>query len=136
MRWRKQNMHNTSVALYYTLLWFIHFEWFNCFLFLWLFAVLLMVCVTKVAKAALEKALAENEDIDSIVPIPIPQLPIVSNPSLDLQQPLVVKVADAQDNQEKWNTCPVNSSPQPPSSSKKTPCLILFYFFICIFFDI
>lgn len=58
-----------------------------------------MVCVTKVAKAALEKALAENEDIDGIVAAP--QLPIVSNPSLDLQQPLVVKIDPTQDNQEK-----------------------------------
>lgn len=64
-----------------------------------LFAVILMVCVTKVAKAALEKALAENEDIDGIVAAP--QLPIVSNPSLDLQQPLVVKIDPTQDNQEK-----------------------------------
>ncbi|RVW55545.1 TVP38/TMEM64 family membrane protein slr0305 [Vitis vinifera] len=62
-------------------------------------SVILMVCVTKVAKAALEKALAENEDIDGIVAAP--QLPIVSNPSLDLQQPLVVKIDPTQDNQEK-----------------------------------
>ncbi|KAL6343481.1 hypothetical protein AAG906_024846 [Vitis piasezkii] len=62
-------------------------------------SVILMVCVTKVAKAALEKALAENEDIDGIVAAP--QLPIVSDPSLDLQQPLVVKIDPTQDNQEK-----------------------------------
>lgn len=62
-------------------------------------SVILMVCVTKVAKAALEKALAENEDIDGIVAAP--QLPIVSNPSLDLQQPLVVKIDPTQDDQEK-----------------------------------
>ncbi|KAJ9700224.1 hypothetical protein PVL29_005850 [Vitis rotundifolia] len=64
-------------------------------------SVILMVCVTKVAKAALEKALAENEDIDGIVASPQSPTPIVSNPSLDLQQPLVVKIDPAQDNQEK-----------------------------------
>ena len=72
-----------------------------CFHFMALLAVLLMVCVTKVAKAALEKALAENEDIDGIVASP-PSLPTVSIPSSDLQQPLVVKIdSTAQDNQEK-----------------------------------
>lgn len=49
-----------------------------------------MVCVTKVAKASLEKALAENEDIDSI--LSSPELPIVSEPAVDLNQPLIIKI--------------------------------------------
>lgn len=94
------------------------------FLLLALDAVVLMVCVTKVAKTALDKALAENEDIDGIV-APAPQLPVVSDPPSGLQQPLVVKVDPAQDNQEKWNMCPVNSSP--------TFCKRLM---VCLFFSL
>lgn len=63
-----------------------------------------MVCVTKVAKAALEKALAENDDIDSITGSP--QLPIMAEPPVDLHQPLIIKIEDAhaqesQENHEK-----------------------------------
>ncbi|XXG79400.1 hypothetical protein AAC387_Pa09g0478 [Persea americana] len=53
-------------------------------------SVVLMVCVTKVAKAALDKALAENMEVDGI--LATPQLPIVSEPPLDLHQPLIVKI--------------------------------------------
>jgi len=49
-----------------------------------------MVCVTKVAKASLEKALAENPEVESI--LVAPQLPIVSGPPSHLHQPLVIKV--------------------------------------------
>ncbi|KAK9289136.1 hypothetical protein L1049_017609 [Liquidambar formosana] len=62
-------------------------------------SVVLMICVTKVAKAALEKALAENEDIDNT--IASSQLPIVADPSVALQQPLIVKIDPVQDNHEK-----------------------------------
>lgn len=67
-------------------------------------SVVLMVCVTKVAKAALEKALAENDDIDSITGSP--QLPIMAEPPVDLHQPLIIKIEDAhaqesQENHEK-----------------------------------
>ncbi|PSR94805.1 TVP38/TMEM64 family membrane protein like [Actinidia chinensis var. chinensis] len=53
-------------------------------------SVILMVYTTKVAKASLDKALAENADIDSILASPV--LPIVQEPPLDLQTPLIVKI--------------------------------------------
>ncbi|EOY05527.1 SNARE associated Golgi protein family isoform 1 [Theobroma cacao] len=62
-------------------------------------SVVLMVCVTKVAKSALEKALAENEDVDNIVGSP--QLPIVGEPPVDLHQPLIIKIDSAEDTHEK-----------------------------------
>lgn len=62
----------------------------NADFFFSLYAVVLMVCVTKVAKAALDKALAENMEVDGI--LATPQLPIVSEPPLDLHQPLIVKI--------------------------------------------
>ncbi|WRX21338.1 SNARE associated Golgi protein - like 5 [Theobroma cacao] len=62
-------------------------------------SVVLMVCVTKVAKSALEKALAENEDVDNIVGSP--QLPIVGEPHVDLHQPLIIKIDSAEDTHEK-----------------------------------
>jgi hypothetical protein len=62
-------------------------------------AVVLMICVTRVAKAALEKALAENEDIDGI--LTSPHLPIVAEPPVDLNQPLIIKIDSSEDNHEK-----------------------------------
>ena len=62
-------------------------------------AVVLMICVTKVAKAALDKALAENEDIDGITSSP--DLPIVAEPSADLNQPLIIKIDSSEDSHEK-----------------------------------
>lgn len=50
---------------------------------------ILMVCVTRVAKKALEKALAENEEFDSI--LPSSQLPIMAD-SPDLHNPLIIKI--------------------------------------------
>lgn len=65
-------------------------------------SVVLMVCVTKVAKTALDKALAENEDIDIDGTIASPQqLPNVGDPSVDNQQPLLIKTDPDQNNQEK-----------------------------------
>lgn len=58
-----------------------------------------MVCVTKVAKAALDKALAENEDIDAI--LGSPELPIVAEPPVDLNQPLIIKIEGNDDSHEK-----------------------------------
>ncbi|MQL73790.1 hypothetical protein Taro_006180, partial [Colocasia esculenta] len=58
----------------------------------------LMVCVTKVAKASLEKALAENSDTDGL--LSSSQLP-VSDPSPDLQQPLIIKIDPPCDTHEK-----------------------------------
>ncbi|KAK2394070.1 TVP38/TMEM64 family membrane protein [Trifolium repens] len=63
-------------------------------------SVVLMICVTKVAKSALDKALAENEDIDGIGSSP--ELPIVSEASpSDLNQPLIIKIDSTEDNHEK-----------------------------------
>jgi len=54
-----------------------------------LHAVILIVCVTRVAKAALDKALEENENIDGLSS---PKLPLsTSNDHGNLQQPLIVK---------------------------------------------
>ncbi|PSS33900.1 TVP38/TMEM64 family membrane protein like [Actinidia chinensis var. chinensis] len=62
-------------------------------------SVVLLVCVTKVAKAALNKALAENENIDSIVASP--ELPIVAETMADLHQPLVIKIDPSQEDHVK-----------------------------------
>lgn len=57
-----------------------------------------MICVTRVAKSALDKALAENEDIDDIIS---PELPIVAEASPSLNQPLIIKIDSAEDSHEK-----------------------------------
>lgn len=59
-------------------------------------SVVLMICVTKVAKGALDKALAENEDIDDI--LASPELPVVAEPPADLNQPLIIKIDHSEDN--------------------------------------
>lgn len=69
------------------------------FLSFCLSAAVLIICVTKVAKAALEKALAENEDLDGI--LASPQLPVVAEPAVDLNQPLIIKIDPSEDNHEK-----------------------------------
>lgn len=61
-----------------------------------------MFCVTRVAKSALDKALAENEDIDGLVASP--QLPIVADPPVDLNQPLIIKIDPSEENHEKLNS--------------------------------
>lgn len=74
---------------YFYTLWF-----FNC-------TVILVVIVTKVAKASLDKALAENPDIGSV--LVTPQLPVtVTAPPSDLHQPLVIKIDPSNDDHEKW----------------------------------
>lgn len=55
----------------------------------------LIICITKVAKAALDKALAEKEDYDDVVS---GQLLVVEAP-LDLKQPLIIKIDPTEDNQ-------------------------------------
>ncbi|XP_061345550.1 uncharacterized protein LOC133291315 [Gastrolobium bilobum] len=52
-------------------------------------SVVLMICVTKVAKSSLDKALAECEDMDDTTSSP--ELPIVTEPSVDLNQPLIIR---------------------------------------------
>ncbi|BBG93297.1 SNARE associated Golgi protein family [Prunus dulcis] len=61
-------------------------------------SVILMICVTRVAKAALEKALAENEDIDINA---TPELPVVAEVPAHLNQPLLIKIDPSEDNHEK-----------------------------------
>ncbi|KNA15424.1 hypothetical protein SOVF_098400 [Spinacia oleracea] len=58
-------------------------------------SVILMICVTKVAKSALEKALAENENEDDLS---CSELPISGEQLGDLQQPLIVKTDSSMDN--------------------------------------
>uniref|UniRef100_A0A5B6ZB75 VTT domain-containing protein n=1 Tax=Davidia involucrata TaxID=16924 RepID=A0A5B6ZB75_DAVIN len=53
-------------------------------------SVIMMVYITRIAKASLDKALAENAEFDGI--LASPQLPIVAKPTLDLQKPLVIKI--------------------------------------------
>lgn len=53
-----------------------------------------MIIVTRVAKSALEKALAENEDGSPASP----ELPVASDPMTDLRRPLVIKVDIPQEN--------------------------------------
>lgn len=64
-----------------------------------LVSVLLMICVTRVAKKALEKALAENEVLDGINPLP--QLPVTADAPGHLHEPLIIRVDPSQDDHEK-----------------------------------
>lgn len=52
-------------------------------------SVVLIICATRVAKNALEKALDENEDFDDV--LPSTQLPVVAD-SPDLLGPLLIKI--------------------------------------------
>ncbi|KAM7462637.1 hypothetical protein LguiA_030758 [Lonicera macranthoides] len=54
-------------------------------------SVALMICVTKVAKSALESALVENEEVDGRS-VESPSLR--DDPIVDMQQPLLVKIDD------------------------------------------
>ena len=58
-----------------------------------------MFCVTKVAKSALDKALAENEDLDFI--LASSQLTIVADIPVNLNQPLIIKIDPSEDRHEK-----------------------------------
>jgi hypothetical protein len=62
-------------------------------------AVVLIFCVTKVAKSALDKALAENEDLDFI--LASSQLTIVADIPVNLNQPLIIKIDPSEDKHEK-----------------------------------
>ncbi|KAL6548421.1 hypothetical protein OROGR_008842 [Orobanche gracilis] len=62
-------------------------------------SVMLLFCVTRVAKAALEKALAENgEDENVDGDILSHQLPITAAAAVNLNEPLIVKIDTVQDN--------------------------------------
>ncbi|GAA0162276.1 hypothetical protein LIER_18404 [Lithospermum erythrorhizon] len=59
-------------------------------------SVILMICVTKVARSALEKALAENEDTEGT---DSPHLPIMGGDSnVSLEEPLIIKIDSPQEN--------------------------------------
>ncbi|CAI9771011.1 unnamed protein product [Fraxinus pennsylvanica] len=60
-------------------------------------SVVLIICVTRVAKAALEKALAGNEDVDDIAS---PQLPILADSAINLHDPLIIKIDTPQNHHE------------------------------------
>ncbi|XP_068662676.1 uncharacterized protein [Aristolochia californica] len=62
-------------------------------------SVVLMVCVTKVAKSALDKALAENPQVEAI--LSSPQLPVVSGSPSGLHQPLIIKIDPVVSDHEK-----------------------------------
>lgn len=57
-----------------------------------------MVCVTRVAKASLDKALAENTEVENL--LVTTSLPVVSAPSSDLRQPLVIQIDPSSDKHE------------------------------------
>ncbi|KAL6581902.1 hypothetical protein OROMI_005916 [Orobanche minor] len=52
-------------------------------------SVVLLIYVTKVAKSAFDKALAEHEDIDDVVGS---EEPTERDHGMDLQQPLLIKI--------------------------------------------
>ncbi|KAF9673312.1 hypothetical protein SADUNF_Sadunf10G0011000 [Salix dunnii] len=64
-----------------------------------LLSVVLIYCVTKVAESALDKTLAENEDLDFI--LASSQLPIVADTPVNLNQPLIIKIEPSEDKHEK-----------------------------------
>lgn len=73
----------------------------NLKLFFFELAVVLIVCITRIAKSALEKALAENEDYDDYDDIASAQLPVVAVAPLDLKQPLIIKIEPTENSHEK-----------------------------------
>lgn len=62
-------------------------------------SVVLAYCVTRVAKAALEKALAENGDAVDYLGLSS-QLPIVAESPVDLNQPLIIKIDSPQEDRK------------------------------------
>ncbi|XP_062086107.1 uncharacterized protein LOC133792206 [Humulus lupulus] len=62
-------------------------------------SIIILVCITKVAKASLDKALAENTEVEGTLS---PQtLPISSNSPLDLQKPLIIKIDPVDEHHER-----------------------------------
>ncbi|XP_042518565.1 TVP38/TMEM64 family membrane protein slr0305-like [Macadamia integrifolia] len=61
-------------------------------------SVVLIICVTKVAKSSLDKALAENMEIDGA--LASSKLPIVADAPMDLNQPLIIKIDSSEGNHE------------------------------------
>jgi hypothetical protein len=63
--------------------------------------VILSVYITKVAKASLEKALAENNEIEGILTPSMP--PVIAESPLDLHRPLIIKIEPLREDNEKKN---------------------------------
>lgn len=64
--------------------------------FLPLCSVILLICITKVAKASLDKALSGNAEIETVS-----ILPIVAESPLDLHKPLIIKIDSVREDGEK-----------------------------------
>ncbi|KAL5561648.1 hypothetical protein UlMin_031395 [Ulmus minor] len=62
-------------------------------------SVILLVCIAKVAKASLEKALADNSEIEGLSSPSA--LPVVSSSPSDLQKPLIIRIDPIQEDREK-----------------------------------
>ncbi|KAF5455069.1 hypothetical protein F2P56_024682 [Juglans regia] len=62
-------------------------------------SVIILVCITKVAKASLNKALTENAEIEAILTPSM--LPILAESPLDLQKPLIIKIDPMREDDEK-----------------------------------
>ncbi|KAA0033425.1 TVP38/TMEM64 family membrane protein slr0305-like [Cucumis melo var. makuwa] len=78
-----------------------------------LHAVVLAYCVTRVAKAALEKALAENGDGVDYLGLSS-QLPIVDESPVDLNQPLIIKIDSPQVDDRKRKRTSTKGNPRHP----------------------
>lgn len=96
-----QLLHWFAVS-FHRIYWFLgklYFDFWVSFphFLLGLLAVVLIICVTRVAKAALKKALAENEDVDDIASR---QLPILADSAINLHDPLIIKIDNPQDHHE------------------------------------
>ncbi|KAL5701717.1 hypothetical protein ACHQM5_027027 [Ranunculus cassubicifolius] len=61
-------------------------------------SVVLMICITKVAKSALDKALAENAELNGL---DSEQLPITDSSPSDLHRPLIIKIESLGNDHEK-----------------------------------
>ncbi|GMY16633.1 TVP38/TMEM64 family membrane protein slr0305-like isoform X2 [Fagus crenata] len=64
-------------------------------------SVILSVYITKVAKASLDKALAENNEIEGILTPSMP--PVIAESPLDLHRPLIIKIEPLREDNEKNN---------------------------------
>ncbi|KAL6560359.1 hypothetical protein OROGR_003918 [Orobanche gracilis] len=62
-----------------------------------LIAVVLLICLTKVAKSAFDKALVEHEDIDDVVGS---EEPTERDHGVDLQQPLLIEIYSSDNHQK------------------------------------
>jgi hypothetical protein len=61
--------------------------------------VILLICITKVAKASLDKALAENAEMEGIWTPSM--LPIVAESPLEIEKPLIIKIDSLREDDER-----------------------------------